>query len=113
MNFQRNPFLKQGLGAAETPSTISPTTTSSTPMIPASIAQQIFTITASAAGGLVGFILAYKLRHALMVNTAEVSIATGVIIAATFGSLLLFRTTEEFPETPAVVTPVVTPEVTP
>jgi hypothetical protein len=132
MNFQRNPFLKQGyrppigplgpaysplygLGAAAEPAAAgaAASSASTTPMIPASIAQQIFAITASAAGGVVGFVLAYKLRNALMVNTTEVAIATSAIIAATFGSLFLFRTFETFPEsTPPVVTPT-TPEVTP
>lgn len=63
--------------------------------IPSSIGQQIFSITSSAAGGLAGLILAYKLRDATRMNTAETLIASGLAVAASFGAIWLIRSIGE------------------
>jgi hypothetical protein len=64
---------------------------SSLSYIPSSIALQIFGNTAGIAGALVGFALAYKVRNARAMSLYETLIASGVIVAATFGSVFFIR----------------------
>jgi hypothetical protein len=61
-------------------------------MIPASIGQQIFAISSGVAGGLAGFVLAYKMANAVRVNTAEVIIASLIAMAGSFGAIFAIRT---------------------
>ncbi len=60
--------------------------------IPASIGQQIFAITSGVAGGLAGFVLAYKMANAVRVNTAEVIIASIIAAIGSFGAVFAIRT---------------------
>ena len=59
--------------------------------IPAAIALQIFANTSAVVGALVGFALAYKMRNVRAMSTAETLFASGVIVAATFGSVFFIR----------------------
>jgi hypothetical protein len=64
---------------------------SSLSYIPSSIALQIFGNTAGIAGALVGFALAYKVRSAKAMSLYETLLASGVIVAVTFGSVFFIR----------------------
>lgn len=57
--------------------------------IPASIGQQIFTISSGVAGGLAGFVLATKLRDVRQVPTSAVFIASTLSAVVTFSSIYL------------------------
>jgi hypothetical protein len=61
-------------------------------MIPASIGQQIFAITSGVAGGLAGFVLAYKMANAVRVNTAEIIVASVIAALGSFGAIFAIRT---------------------
>jgi hypothetical protein len=61
-------------------------------VMPASIGQQIFTISSGIAGGLAGFVLASRLSSATHVKMLPLMVASAVSAAATFG--VVFMITE-------------------
>jgi hypothetical protein len=60
--------------------------------VPASIGQQVFTITSGIAGGLAGFLLANRLKSATHVELKPLMIASAISAIATFG--VVFMITE-------------------
>ena len=57
--------------------------------IPASIGQQVFTLTSGIAGGLAGFVLATRLTSATEIHVKPLVIASLVSAAATFGVVFM------------------------
>jgi hypothetical protein len=64
-------------------------------VMPASIAQQVFTISSGLAGGLAGFLLATRLTNARHVHATPLLLASAVSAAATFGAIFLITAEEE------------------
>jgi hypothetical protein len=62
--------------------------------IPASIGQQIFTITSGVAGGLAGLILATRLKKATHVNLPPLLLASAISAVATFGVVYMITEAE-------------------
>jgi hypothetical protein len=58
-------------------------------VISASIGQQIFTISSGVAGGLAGFLLAYRLKTSSHVHLKPLLLASLISAVATFGAVLL------------------------
>jgi hypothetical protein len=57
--------------------------------IPSSIGQQVFTITSGVAGGLAGFLLAYRLKSASHIAVGPLLAASLISAVATFGVVFL------------------------
>ena len=57
--------------------------------IPASIGQQVFTISSGVAGGLAGLLLATRLTKATHVSTMPTVLASLISAAATFGVIFI------------------------
>jgi len=58
-------------------------------VMPATVAQQIFSVVPGIAGGIAGFILAAKLANARKVNTSGVLVASVLNAALTIGTIWL------------------------
>ena len=65
--------------------------------IPASIGQQVFSITSGVAGGLAGLVLATRLSNSTRVNLQPVILASLVSAVATFAVVYMITTPEEQP----------------
>lgn len=65
------------------------------PDIPASIGQQVFSITSGVAGGLAGLVLATRLSNSTRVNLSPVMLASLISAAATFAVVYMITTPEE------------------
>jgi hypothetical protein len=63
-------------------------------IIPASIGQQVFTITSGVAGGLAGLILATRLKKATHVNLQPLVLASFISAIATFGVVFMITEAE-------------------
>lgn len=63
--------------------------------MPATVAQQIFSIVPGIAGGIGGFILAARLANTRKVKTRGVLIASGVVAALTLGAIFLIVKADE------------------
>ena len=64
-------------------------------VMPATVAQQIFSIVPGIFGGIGGFILATRLAKARKVKTRGVIIASGVVALLTLGAIFLIVEAEE------------------
>jgi hypothetical protein len=63
-------------------------------IVPASIGQQVYTITSGIAGGLAGFVLASRLTNATHVKATPLMIASAISAAATFAVVFMISEAE-------------------
>lgn len=63
--------------------------------VPASIGQQVFTITSGVAGGLAGFLLAYRLKSASHIAVGPLMVASIISAVATFAVVFLITEAEQ------------------
>jgi len=64
-------------------------------IMPASIGQQVFALVPGVAGGLAGFLLAYRLANARRVRTAPVVLVSLLIATVTLASIFLITPAPE------------------